>query len=100
MTNISRLVSRARNGDQRSIRSLYDTHVEDVWRLSFRILQNRALAQDCSQEVFIKALNSLENLDDPARFGAWLYRITYRKAIDMLRTERRHKADELMRTLP
>ena len=36
---------------------------------------NREDALDLSQDVFLKAYQNLRKLDDPARFGPWLYRI-------------------------
>jgi len=40
---------------------------------------------DVSQEVFLKAYQSLPKLDDVERFGAWLFRIAHNEAFSLLR---------------
>jgi RNA polymerase sigma-70 factor, ECF subfamily len=41
-----------------------------------------------SQEVFLKAYQSLNRLEDPARFGPWLFRIAHNEAFSLLRKRR------------
>jgi RNA polymerase sigma-70 factor (ECF subfamily) len=45
-------------------------------------------AMDLCQETFLKGYRSLDRLDDPARFGPWLYRIAHNEAISHLRRAR------------
>jgi RNA polymerase sigma-70 factor (ECF subfamily) len=41
-----------------------------------------------SQDVFLKAYQSLRKLDDPARFPGWLFRIAHNEAFSLLRRRR------------
>jgi RNA polymerase sigma-70 factor (ECF subfamily) len=43
---------------------------------------------DVSQDVFLKAYQSLPKLDDPARFSGWLFRIAHNEAFSLLRRKR------------
>jgi RNA polymerase sigma-70 factor (ECF subfamily) len=43
---------------------------------------------DLTQDVFLKAWQSLPRLDDPSRFGPWLYRIAHNEAISHIRRRR------------
>jgi RNA polymerase sigma-70 factor (ECF subfamily) len=43
---------------------------------------------DLAQDVFLKAWQSLPRLEDPGRFGPWLYRIAHNEAISLVRRRR------------
>jgi RNA polymerase sigma-70 factor (ECF subfamily) len=43
---------------------------------------------DLSQEVFLKAYQNIRKLDDPARFGPWLYRIAHNEAYSLFRKKK------------
>jgi RNA polymerase sigma-70 factor (ECF subfamily) len=45
-------------------------------------------AMDLSQDVFLKAWQNIRKLDDPARFGPWLYRIAHNEAYSLFRKRR------------
>src|SRR5207237_7532822 len=45
-------------------------------------------ALDLTQDVFLKAYQSLRKLDDPGRFAPWLYRIAHNEAYSMFRKRR------------
>jgi RNA polymerase sigma factor (sigma-70 family) len=47
-------------------------------------------ARDAVQDTWESAWRGLARLDDPARFGPWLYAIAARKCTDALRTKYRH----------
>ena len=43
---------------------------------------------DLAQDVFLKAYQNLRKLEDPGRFGPWLYRIAHNEAYSMFRKRR------------
>ena len=63
-----------------------------VYNYLLRLTANREDALDLTQEVFLKAYQNLRNLDDPGRFGPWLYRIAHNEAYSMFR-KRKPEAD-------
>jgi RNA polymerase sigma-70 factor, ECF subfamily len=83
------LVADAAAGDGRALRSLYDRHRPQVWRLA------RAFADldaddvdDVVQEAFVRAFRSLPTLKDHARFAPWLLTIARNRALSRLARRR------------
>jgi len=77
------LVERTRNGDRAAFRELVSIHQRNVYYLAFDLTRNREDAEDVSQEVFVKAFNSLKNFRFDAKFSSWLYRITVNTCLTM-----------------
>lgn len=72
-----------------SIEACYRAHHTDVYRWSLRLCSGRrAMAEDITQDVFLKLLGRLEELEQPEDLGGWLYRVTVNLALDRLRRER------------
>jgi RNA polymerase sigma-70 factor (ECF subfamily) len=59
-----------------------------VFNYLLRLVGNREDALDLSQDVFLKAYQSLNRLEDPGRFAPWLYRIAHNEAYSLLRKNR------------
>jgi RNA polymerase sigma-70 factor (ECF subfamily) len=76
----------------------FETRLRESSRLAFRVaygvLRQREDAEDVAQEAFAKAYRSFRQLRDRDRFRAWLVRMTWRLAIDRIRSNRRRSAHE------
>lgn len=79
------LIARTRRGDVEAYNLLVSRWEKRVFNYLLRLVNHREDAMDVSQEVFLKAYQSLAKLDDPARFGAWLFRIAHNEAYSLLR---------------
>lgn len=80
------LVARMAAGDARALRLLMDRHICRVHAVAFRMLGNRADAEDVAQEAFIKAWGQAGRWQGGrARFSTWLIRVTMNGATDRLR---------------
>src|ERR1035437_822843 len=66
-----------------------------AFRVAYGVLRHREDAEDVAQEAFAKAYRSFRQLRDRDRFRAWLVRMTWRMAIDRMRTNRRRGAHEI-----
>lgn len=86
------LVNRARNGDVEAYNLLVSRWERRVYNYVLKLVSNREDALDLSQEVFLKAYQSLRKLEDAARFAPWLFRIAHNEAFSLLR-RRRPEAD-------
>ena len=53
------LVARCLAGDRSAERALYDAHVDRVFRLAYRFAGDNDIAQDFTQETFIRAFDRL-----------------------------------------
>src|SRR5438874_3707696 len=66
-----------------------------AFRVAYGVLRHREDAEDVAQEAFAKAYRSFHALRDRDRFRAWLVRMTWRMAIDRIRSNRRRSAHEV-----
>ena len=76
------LVEAAQAGDRDAFGELVIRFEGMVYAVALRRLNNHAEAQELSQEVFVKAMQKLHQLEAPAAFGGWLRSITVRMAIN------------------
>jgi RNA polymerase sigma-70 factor, ECF subfamily len=83
------LTARAKLGDEAAERALYDAHVDRVYWLAYRMSGRHDLAQDLTQDVFIRAFDRLGDYRGDAPFGAWLHAITTSVVLNGLRKVKR-----------
>lgn len=67
---------------------LYNEFHQPIFGYLFRLLRDRARAEDAVQDAFAKAYRALGRLDGDANYRAWLYRIATNTAYDRLRRQR------------
>ena len=83
------LVERVRHRDQSALIELYHTYGSAVYSLSLRVLQDPGLAEEITQDVFLKLWQMPERWNPSfGRLSSWLLTITRNAAIDRLRKER------------
>jgi RNA polymerase sigma-70 factor (ECF subfamily) len=75
------VISRARRGDADAVRELYRRHAGRVFATVRRLAGEDALAEDWSQEAWIRALRALPKFRGDARFSTWLHRIAVNTAL-------------------
>jgi RNA polymerase sigma-70 factor (ECF subfamily) len=83
------LTARARDGDEAAGRALYDAHVDRVYWLAYRMSGRHDLAQDFTQDTFIRAFERLHEFRGDAAFGSWLRTITMSVVLNGLRKVQR-----------
>ena len=69
------LVRRLRARDERAFRELITEHRDRIFNLTYRMLGNRAEAEDVAQEVFITVFKTIDSFREEAKFSTWLYRV-------------------------
>ena len=75
----------ARGGREAAYRELIRRYERPVFALLFRMVRDRELAEDLSQETFVKALNAIESYRPEFKFSSWIFKIANNAAIDHLR---------------
>ncbi|MCA9863705.1 MAG: RNA polymerase sigma factor [Thermomicrobiales bacterium] len=79
------LVGRAREGDQVAFATLFEQYHAPILNYLHRMVGDRAMAEDLTQDTFIKAYNALPSTRPDLAFKPWLYRIATNTAISQLR---------------
>ncbi|GLU47631.1 RNA polymerase sigma factor [Nocardiopsis ansamitocini] len=82
------LVEHAQDGDTSAFELLVRRYQNPVYRIALRVTGNEGDAADAAQEAFIAAWRQLPELDNPATFSGWLYRIVSRRALNSIRSRR------------
>jgi RNA polymerase sigma factor (sigma-70 family) len=86
---ITALVARARNGDQQAWDVLVDRYAPLIWSICRRYQLEAADAQDAAQNVWLKLVDQLDKIRDPAALPGWVATTTGRECARILRTARR-----------
>ena len=79
------VVLAARRGSDAAYRELVRRYERPVFSLIFRMVRDRELAEDLTQETFIKALNALASYRPEFKFSSWIFKIANNASIDQLR---------------
>jgi RNA polymerase sigma-70 factor (ECF subfamily) len=79
------VVEWARQGHEPAFRELVRRYERPVFSLIFRMVRDRALAEDLAQETFIKVLNGIRSYRPEFKFSSWIFKIANNAAIDHLR---------------
>ncbi len=79
------VVALAKAGKEAAYRELLHRYERPVFSLIYRMVRDRALAEDLAQETFVKVLNALETYRPEFKFSSWIFKIANNAAIDQLR---------------
>ncbi|WP_158600275.1 RNA polymerase sigma factor [Fibrisoma montanum] len=72
-----------------SFTTLYRHYAPKVYRLCFTLTKHPQLAQDCTQDIFLKVLSKIDSFNNRSTFSTWLYAITYNYCMDQIRVQKR-----------
>ena len=78
-------LEKARKGDKVAFSKLIEMYQKPVYNITYRMLNNRAEAEDAAQEVFIRAFSRLHSYKPQYKFSSWLFSITSNYCIDQIR---------------
>lgn len=91
----SDLVSRAKAGDRDAFGELVAIHQHEVYTLAVRLVRDRELAKDVSQDAFVRAWRAMPKFREDAKFSTWMHRITVNTAWTHRAKQRRVRLDPL-----
>lgn len=81
------LVERASGGDVNAFGKLYDIYLDQIYRYVFYRAKDRMVAEDLSQQVFVKAWEAISKFEWRGKpFSAWLFRIAHNHLVDYYRS--------------
>lgn len=86
------LVAAAQRGDQSVWPELIRMYQSRMFGLCLKMVHNRDMAADLTQDAFLKIIKGLDTYDGRSKFSTWAYRITMNVCLSKLRSEklRRH----------
>ena len=88
------LIDRVRAGDAAAERQLYDTHVDRVYRLAFRMAGDGDLAQEFTQDTFVRAFERIRDFRGESAFSTWLHSVATSVILNGLRKVKRFRTRE------
>ncbi|MCK6528707.1 sigma-70 family RNA polymerase sigma factor [Myxococcota bacterium] len=69
------LIRRFLDGDRSAYEALVRRHQDRVFSTCFRLLRDRAVAEEVAQDVFVNVYRNLHRFRGDSRFTTWLYRV-------------------------
>ena len=89
------LIRRHQAGQPAAFEALFERYKDYVYRVAYMTLRNSDDSEEATQETFMDVLRGLNNydVDGPARFETWLYRVTVNRCKTRLRRKRLPSAD-------
>lgn len=83
--DLSELLARARQGDQRAFAEIYQLCAGRIYALCLRMTGAPGQAEDCVQETFVKAWRKLDGFRGDSSLTTWLHRIAVNEVLSMQR---------------
>jgi RNA polymerase sigma-70 factor (ECF subfamily) len=90
------VVRRAQRGDRSAFEILVRAYQTPVFNHIYRLVGDRGLAEDLTQEVFVRLFQKLPGFSFRSRFTTWMFQVASNRVVDELRAqERRPRPAEL-----
>src|SRR5437870_4043579 len=95
------VLRKAQRGDERAFTLIVRTYEGPVFNYVLRLVGDRSLAEDLTQEVFLRVFQGLPKFSLRCRFTTWLFQVTKNRVLDELRaTERRPRLTVALDDIP
>ncbi|HLH54250.1 MAG TPA: sigma-70 family RNA polymerase sigma factor [Verrucomicrobiae bacterium] len=82
------------NGSEEAFAEVVNRHLDLVYSAALRQVRSSEAAQDVTQSVFLDLAQTANRLKRDTILPAWLYEVTRRTAIDLIRKESRRRSRE------
>ena len=83
------LIARARAGDHEAFRLVFERYSRPVLGFIYQMVSQREIAEELTQETFVRAYRNLKHLRDDTKFSTWLFGIGRNVARESLRSRQR-----------
>ena len=83
------LLDRVRGGDTSGAAELFERYAPAILRFADRLLSDQGLAEEVTQEVFLKLISRAHQYDGRAGVSSWLFAIAANACRDRRRRDRR-----------
>jgi len=89
------VLRKAQRGDERAFSLIVRAYEVPVFNYVLRMVGDRALAEDLTQDIFLRVYQGLGSFSQRARFTTWLFQVAKNRVLDELRAQER-KPQSLM----
>jgi len=83
------LLRKAQRGDERAFSVIVRSYETPVFNYVLRMVGDRALAEDLTQDIFLRVLQALPGFSLRCRFTTWLFQVAKNRVLDELRARER-----------
>jgi RNA polymerase sigma-70 factor, ECF subfamily len=83
------ILRKAQRGDERAFTIIVRAYETPVFNYVLRMVGDRALAEDLTQEIFLRVHQALGSFSLRARFTTWLFQVAKNRVLDELRARER-----------
>jgi RNA polymerase sigma-70 factor (ECF subfamily) len=95
------VLRKAQRGDERAFTLIVRAYERPVYNYIVRLVGDRSLAEDLTQEVFVRVYQGLPGFSLRSRFTTWLFQVTKNRVLDELRAlERRPRSVATLEDVP
>ena len=95
------VLRKAQRGDERAFSLIVRAYQVPVFNYVLRLVGDRSLAEDLTQEVFLRVFQGLPRFSLRSKFTTWLFQVTKNRVLDELRAnERRPRAVVALEDVP
>jgi RNA polymerase sigma-70 factor, ECF subfamily len=95
------VLRKAQRGDERAFSIILRAYETPVFNYVLRLVGDRTLAEDLTQEVFLRVFQGLSTFSLRSKFTTWLFQVTKNRVLDELRaSERRPRAVVALEDVP
>ncbi len=82
------LIDLYRNGDENSLKLLFDRYLKSIYRFAFSFTHDDASSSDLTQDIFVKVWKNISKFDSKKVFKTWLYVIAKNTIYDFLKKKK------------
>ena len=95
------VLRKAQRGDERAFTLIVRTYETPVYNYVLRLVGDRVLAEDLTQEVFLRVFQGLPKFSLRSKFTTWLFQVTKNRVLDELRAnDRRPRLSVALEDIP
>ena len=88
------LMLRVRDGDTSAFTQILERHRNQMVGFMYRMVQDRGVAEELAQELFLRVYRARASYEPTARFTTWMFRIATHLALNWLRDHRKERNRE------
>jgi len=84
----SKYIQKVLGGDANAFRYLIEKYRNMAYTLAISIIKDSSIAEEVTQDAFLKAYNSLDKFEQRSKFSTWLYKIVTNESLKRLRKKK------------